>query len=89
MEKAGSSLDSLESVRDALRLVIQIESSEVNRVFRGVVAATKSDFVKKLRAFQQSATYHLGYICEEIAKLEPDLNDECQEMLAAYTRRNP
>ncbi len=84
MEKAASTLDSLDGVRDALRLVIQIESSEVNRVFRGVVAATDSDFVRKLQTFQQSTSSHLGYICEEIPKLEPDLEGECQEMLAAY-----
>jgi hypothetical protein len=53
-------------------------------VFRGVVAATDSDFVRKLQAFQQSTSNHLGYICEEIPKLEPDLADECQEMMAAY-----
>jgi hypothetical protein len=84
MEKAASSLDSLDGVRVALRLVIQIESSEVNQVFRGVVAATDSDFVRKLQAFQQSTSYHLGYICEQISKLEPDLEGECQEMMAAY-----
>ena len=84
MEKAASTLDSLVGARDALRLVIQIESSEVNQVFRGVVAATGSDFVRRLQAFQQSTSHHLGYICEEIPKLEPDLIGECQEMLAAY-----
>ena len=84
MEEAASSLDSLDGVRVALRLVIQIESSEVNRVFRGVVAATDSDFVRELQAFQQSTSNHLGYICEEIPKLEPDLADECHERMAAY-----
>jgi hypothetical protein len=84
MEEAASSLDSLDGVRSALRLVIQIESSEVNRVFRGVVAAANSDFIRKLEAFQQSTSHHLDYICEQIPQLEPDLSGECREMLAAY-----
>ena len=80
MENIESSLESLDSVTDALRVVIQIESSEVNQVFESVVAASGSVFVKKLLAFQNVAENHIACICEEIPKLQPDLADECREL---------
>jgi len=80
MQTIESSLDSIGSVADALRLVIQIEGSEVNQVFESVVAASGSDFVRKLLVFQAAAENHISYICDEIPKLEPDLAAECREL---------
>jgi len=80
MDDIESSLDSLDGVFDALRLVIQIEGSEVNKVFKGVVTATGSDFVRKVHAFQTAGARHIAFICEEIAKLEPLLEAECQDL---------
>jgi hypothetical protein len=79
-----SSLKSLGSVADALRLVIQIEGSEVNHIFRGIVAASDSEFVRKLDAFQTAGEKHITYICNEIPKLEPQLADECQDLKDRY-----
>jgi len=80
MECIESSMESIEHVADALRLVIEIEGSEVNQVFGSVVAASGSDFVRNLLVFQNAAENHIGYICEEIPKLEPDLTEECREL---------
>lgn len=80
MRNVQSSLESIEGVSDALRLVIEIEGSEVNRVFESVVAASRSDFVRKLLVFQTAAEKHIAYICDEIPKLEPDLADECRAL---------
>jgi len=80
MENIESSLESLGSVTDALRLVIQIEGSEVNRVFESVVSASGSVFVRKVLAFQNVAEDHIAYICDEIPKLEPELTEECREL---------
>jgi hypothetical protein len=80
MRNIESSLESIEDVADALRLVIEIESSEVNQVFGSVVAASGSNFVRKLLAFQNAAEDHIAYICDEIPKLEPDLAEECREL---------
>ena len=55
MENIESSLESIDGVTDALRLVIQIEGSEVNQTFESVVAASASVFVRKLLAFQNVA----------------------------------
>jgi len=80
MEKFESSLESIAGVTDALRLVLWIERSEINKVFRGVVTATGSTFVRKLSAFQKAGARHITFICEEIPKLEPDLAEECRNL---------
>lgn len=80
MEDAESSLASLDSVIDALRLVIQIESSEINQVFLGIVAAADSDFVRKLGVFHESTATHIAYISQRISELEPDLAQECEKL---------
>lgn len=80
MDDIKSNSESVDGVLDALRLVIRLESTELNRVFRGVVAATGSDFVRKVRAFQTAGARHITFICEEIATLEPPLELECQKL---------
>jgi hypothetical protein len=61
----------------ALELALEIESSEINYVFFGVVAATKSDFVRSLQAFHATGREHIEYLCREAATLEPSLADAC------------
>jgi len=80
MDNIESSLESVADVTDALRLVLWIERSEVNKVFRGVVTATDSIFVSKVSAFQTAGARHITFICNEIPKLEPDLARECQDL---------
>jgi rubrerythrin len=82
MDTVEASLGDLESVRDALRLVIQVEGSEINQVFDGVVAATDSGFVQHLRPFHTAEETHLSYITDRISQLEPSLAQECQTLVA-------
>ena len=84
MGDAEASLQSLHRVADAFRLVIQIEGSEVNHVFKGVVAASGSEFVRRLRAFQNGGEKHISYICEQIPLFEPQLVDACRELWRTY-----
>jgi rubrerythrin len=86
MDEAESFLDEHESLHDALRLVISVEGSEINDVFEGVVAATDSDFVRHLEAFQTAETTHMRYITDQISELAPDLAGECGELEAMYLR---
>ena len=79
-----SSAKDVDNIADGLRLVIQIEASEINGVFKGVVAATDSRFVRKLQAFQTAGEKHITYICDEIPNLEPQLADECQGLKNLY-----
>ena len=84
MGDAEASLESLGSVADALRLVVQIEGSEVNHVFKGIVSASGSDFVRSLGAFQSAGKKHISYICETIPKLEPTLAKESKDLSDRY-----
>jgi rubrerythrin len=84
MREAEMSVDSVHSSEEALRLVIEIESSEVNQVFQSIVAVSDSDFVKVVRAFQNATSQHISFICEEIPKLAPDLAQQCQEMQCEF-----
>ncbi len=80
VEEIESTLKSIDGVSDALRVVIELEGSEANRVFESVVAASASVFVQKLLVFQNAAESHIAYICDEIPKLEPDLAEECRQL---------
>lgn len=82
MGDAEASLEGLDELAEALRLVIRIEGSEINDVFGGVVAATDSDFVRTLRAFHTAETTHISYISDQIPKFEPGLAEECRELNA-------
>jgi hypothetical protein len=80
MDDVEASLKDLGCVADALRLVIEIERSEINQVFGGAVAATDSAFVRNLRAFQTAETNHINYISDQIQKFEPALAAECRDL---------
>ena len=84
MEEAESFLDEHDSLDAALRLVIRVEGSEINDVFESVVAATDSDFVRQLEAFQTAEATHMRYITDQIAELAPALAGECEELTAKY-----
>jgi hypothetical protein len=73
MADAEVSLNRVDDVRQSLERVIAIESSEINDVFRSVVAASDSVFVRRLKVFHQAECQHLDYICRQIALLEPAL----------------
>lgn len=75
-----SSLSRIDNLDKALRLVIQIESSEVNQVFQAVLAAGNSEFVGKVRPFHNAVKKHINFIVTQIPELAPDLNSISQEM---------
>jgi len=80
MDDIETSLESVVGVTDALRLVLWIERSEINKVFKGVVTATGSTFVRNVSAFQKAGANHITFICEEIPKLDSDLARECRDL---------
>lgn len=67
------SLDAITDVRQALEQVIAIESSEINDVFRSVVAASDSEFVRRMQVFHVAEQQHLNFIHRHITQIEPSL----------------
>ncbi len=84
MDAAEASVYQIGSVEDALRLVIQIESSEVNKVFRAALAATDAAFVKRLKPFQEAMEAHMSYIVERLPQLSPQLVLDTRELRAEF-----
>ena len=66
METAEATLPKINSLDAALRLVVQIECSEINRVFDAALAATDATFVKKLKPFREATEIHLSYLAERL-----------------------
>jgi rubrerythrin len=87
MRDAVAGVDRIETVSAALRLAVSIESSEVNRVFDGVVAATDSEFVKAIGTFHAATQGHLGYISRRAAEIDPGLEVECKALRASLPAR--
>ncbi len=84
MDAAEAGVYEIDSVDAALQLVVQIELSEINEVFRAALAATDSAFVKKLRPFQKTMEDHMTYIVERIPQLSPNLTLACRELRARF-----
>lgn len=84
LDETEASCDEICDVCDALRLVLLLEGSELDRIFAGVVAATDSAFVRSIRAFHEADELHIAFICERIPALEPTLADACRRLLAAH-----
>jgi hypothetical protein len=76
----------IDSLEDALRLTIRIESSEVNQVFAGALAASDAAFVHKLRPFREAMEAHMIYLAERIPELAPELMLDCREMRMKFPR---
>jgi hypothetical protein len=84
MDAAEAAVREIDSVDAALQIVIEIESSEVNKVFNAILAATEADFVKKLRPFRRAMEAHMAYIAERIPQLSPRMLTKVRELRASF-----
>lgn len=84
MADTEAAVSTIDSVDAALRLVIQIESSEINQVFYAALAATDVAFVKKLKPFQKAIDAHMSYLVERIPQLSPKLMATTRELRARF-----
>jgi hypothetical protein len=85
MREAEAKLRAVKALGDALWLVVEIESSEINRLFQAVVAATDSEFVRNFKLFGSTVRAHLSYIQGIVTTLEPSFRPACERMLACCT----
>ena len=82
LREVETSLERHASLADSLRLVIQMESSQINGLFTGIVQATDARFGKVFSAFRSTVRSHLDYIRREIPLLEPSLKPDCERLAA-------
>lgn len=72
------------SVPGALRLVIAIESSEIDEVFEAIVEASDSRFAQAVEAFRSAGDAHIEEICRTIPKLDPELLAACSALRESH-----
>jgi hypothetical protein len=84
MDAAEADVAKIDSLEAALRLVVQLESSEINQVFYAALAATDSAFVKRLRPFQEAMEAHMAYLAERLPELSPNMLPACRAMGASF-----
>lgn len=87
MRDVETCLAEIDTLDDALRLVVQIESAEINRVFQAALAACDSAFVRRLAAFQQAMETHVTYIVDQIPKLDPRFIFAKRELQALFPEK--
>ena len=84
MQRTSASLRKIGSVNEITRLILEMEGSEINQVFMGVIEATDSPFVRKLEPFRRAVKQHINYICKTISKLTPSAASACKELRAKF-----
>lgn len=85
MREAEVTASSVSDVNDAMRLVVKLESSEINGVFQGVIGASNSAFVKSLQPFHCAMQLHMNYIVTRVSELAPDLWPGMQPIGLSYS----
>jgi hypothetical protein len=86
MEEAEAEVQQVDSLGVALRLVLRIESSEINEVFYAAMAATDAAFETRFKPFRQAMNVHMAYIADTIPRLCPQLTFACRTLQTRYSR---
>lgn len=81
LKDAEATLAQRHSIADALRLAIEIESSQLDRVIVAVAEAVDPRLACSLRAFR-----NLAYLCQRVPVLEPAFSDACQAIRAGLPK---
>lgn len=84
MDAAEAELCKVDSTDAALRLVVQIETSQINAVFTAAVLASDAAFFKRLKPFRQAVEAHVAYVVERVPQLSPHLAVITRELRARF-----
>jgi rubrerythrin len=89
IELAIGRAECVETVREALGLVLEVvEMSEIHLAFLSLIAATDSDFVRFLPAFQRATRSHLDFVARQIRDMAPFYTERCNELLRCIQARD-
>jgi len=75
---------SITSLDEALRIVIKLESSEINQIFQDVFETSDSLFVHKLLNFRRAITFHIAYIVIKLSELSQQLSQGAIDLNAKF-----
>jgi hypothetical protein len=79
MSEAETAADAITCLDDALQLTVQLESSEINKVFQAMLEASNSVFIKKMAYFRLASKAHLSYIAHMLPELSPQFAHAARE----------
>lgn len=88
MREAEAKVRAVRGLGDALWLIIEIESSEINGLFHAAVAASDTELVRNVKQFKTAVRSHLSYIHGIVTTLDPSLKPACDRMLACCYLQN-
>jgi hypothetical protein len=86
MDAAEAELRNVDSDDAALRLVVQIETSQINALFTAALLSADAPFVKRLKPFRQAVEAHIAYVVERVPQLSPHLLVITRELRARFPR---
>jgi hypothetical protein len=75
MTEAEELASSISSLEEALRLVVRIEWSEINQVYRDVFSSSNSRFVHELLQCEGEIDSHIDFIVQTISEFAPQVLD--------------
>ncbi|MGW8257377.1 MAG: hypothetical protein ACWGMZ_07835, partial [Thermoguttaceae bacterium] len=84
MATAEAAVYNITSVDEALQLVLQLETSEINPIFDSILRAADSVFVNKSRKFRRAIEEHIVYIGERMPQLCPAMTSAAQNLVDYY-----
>ena len=84
MAEAERSLDTIDDLSEALRLVITDRGIGSQSSVRERDQRMQLGVRRNVRMFQNAVTDHITYICQEIAVLQPLMTAKCRELARAH-----
>jgi len=84
MDATEAAVGQIGSLEDALRLVLQVETSEINQVFEAAAAATGAAFAQRLKPFRRAVDSHIAQILGWLPELAPSLLAATRELRARF-----
>jgi hypothetical protein len=84
MKAIESNIDTIDNLDKAFDLVLEIESSEINREFRAAVDASEAAFVKRLKPFQDAIETHISYIVTQVSRQAPHVMSTSRKQWAGF-----
>lgn len=84
LTRAEAAVDQVKTPVEALRRVLEIESSEINHIFLAVVDASDTEFIRRLKIFRKTGQKHIRFIADSVSRIEPSLAEECRQLVEAH-----
>jgi rubrerythrin len=80
MESLERRAQRIMDVTEALQLVLELESSEIDDVFTAIVETSGSKFAQTIKTFRSAVQDHVALVCRTVPALAPELTERCDAL---------